>query len=452
MKIAIEAQRIFRVNKHGMDFVALEVIRELQKIDRENEYFILVNAGEDRCLEESENMHIVTVNAPLYPLWEQVCLPEAVRRIGPDILHCTGNTAPLRCDVPLVLTLHDIIFLEKRSGSSPSWYQNMGWYYRRFVVPRVLPKCRRIITVSNYERERIGSALQIGGDLGEHFGKMLRMDDKDCRLATLCGMSALFSALFGTPLAAVFFALEVVSIGVLYYSGLIPCITSSLVAYAVSLRFGIEPMRFAVAAPETGALTLARAAVLALGCALVSILFCEMLHRTEHLTERLVKNDYLRAFLGGCLVIALTLLAGCRDYNGAGGHVIAAALGGTAKPEAFLLKIVFTAVTLGCGFKGGEIVPTLFVGSTFGCAAGALLGLPAGFAAALGITGLFCGMTNCPITSLLISVELFGADGLLCYAVVCAVSYVCSGYRGLYSSQTILYSKLRAEFINVHTK
>ena len=299
---------------------------------------------------------------------------------------------------------------------------------------------------------REGAALQIGGDLGEHFGKMLRMDDKDCRLATLCGMSALFSALFGTPLAAVFFALEVVSIGVLYYSGLIPCITSSLVAYAVSLRFGIEPMRFAVAAPETDALTLARAAALALGCALVSILFCEALHRTEHLAARLVKNDYLRAFLGGCLVIALTLLAGCRDYNGAGGHVIAAALGGTAKPEAFLLKIVFTAVTLGCGFKGGEIVPTLFVGSTFGCAAGALLGLPAGFAAALGITGLFCGMTNCPLTSLLISVELFGADGLLCYAVVCAVSYVCSGYRGLYSSQTILYSKLRAEFINVHTK
>lgn len=130
---------------------------------------------------------------------------------------------------------------------------------------------------------REGAALQIGGDLGEHFGKMLRMDDKDCRLATLCGMSALFSALFGTPLAAVFFALEVVSIGVLYYSGLIPCITSSLVAYAVSLRFGIEPMRFAAAAPETDALTLARAAALALGCALVSILFCEALHRTEHL-------------------------------------------------------------------------------------------------------------------------------------------------------------------------
>ena len=165
-----------------------------------------------------------------------------------------------------------------------------------------------------------------------------------------------------------------------------------------------------------------------------------------HRADRLI-CDYLRMCRYAGTAHRIHVFTEDADFRRA-----AAALGGTAKPEAFLLKIVFTAVTLGCGFKGGEIVPTLFVGSTFGCAAGALLGLPAGFAAALGITGLFCGMTNCPITSLLISVELFGADGLLCYAVVRAVSYVCSGYRGLYSSQTILYSKLRAEFINVHTK
>ena len=290
---------------------------------------------------------------------------------------------------------------------------------------------------------REGAALQIGGDLGEHFGKMLRMDDKDCRLATLCGMSALFSALFGTPLAAVFFALEVVSIGVLYYSGLIPCITSSLVAYAVSLRFGIEPMRFAVAAPETGALTLARAAVLALGCALVSILFCEMLHRTEHLAERLVKNDYLRTFLGGCLVIALTLLAFCRDYNGAGGHVIAAALGGTAKPEAFLLKIVFTAVTLGCGFKGGEIVPIFFTGATFGCVAAPLLGLPPQLGAALGMVALFCGCTNSPLASICLAIEVFGGQCVSLFALACAVSYMLSSYFSLYREQHFLHSKLR---------
>ena len=279
---------------------------------------------------------------------------------------------------------------------------------------------------------REGAALQIGGDLGEHFGKMLRMDDKDCRLATLCGMSALFSALFGTPLAAVFFALEVVSIGVLYYSGLIPCITSSLVAYAVSLRFGIEPMRFAVAAPETGALTLARAAALALGCALVSILFCEALHRTEHLAERLVKNDYLRAFLGGCLVIALTLLAGRRDYNGAGGHVIAAALGGTAKPEAFLLKIVFTAITLGCGFKGGEIMPMFSIGALLGCSLGLATGAPAGFSAALGMAAFFAAAGRCPLTALLMGAEIFGWLALPFLLIAVAAAYAGSYDVGVF--------------------
>lgn len=164
MKIAIEAQRIFRANKHGMDFVALESIRELQKIDKENEYFIYVSPGEDRCLQSSENMHIIELNYPTYPLWEQVALPRAVKRVMPDLLHCTSNTAPLRCPVPLVLTLHDIIFLEKRHSSSPSWYQEMGWHYRRMVVPRVLPRCEKIITVSRFERQRILEALQLPED------------------------------------------------------------------------------------------------------------------------------------------------------------------------------------------------------------------------------------------------------------------------------------------------
>lgn len=164
MKIAIEAQRIFRTKKHGMDFVALEVIRHLQKIDRENQYYILVAPGEDRCLEESPNFKIVEVKCPTYPLWEQVALPLAVRRIDPDILHCTSNTAPIFCSVPLVLTLHDIIFLEKRHGASRSLYQTMGWYYRRLVVPRVLPRARQIITVSNFERERIREALKLDDD------------------------------------------------------------------------------------------------------------------------------------------------------------------------------------------------------------------------------------------------------------------------------------------------
>lgn len=143
MKIAIEAQRIFRPNKHGMDFVALETIRELQKMDHENEYFIFVSPGEDKCLKSSENMHVIELKCPTYPLWEQVALPRAVKRIRPDLLHCTSNTAPLNCPVPLVLTLHDIIYLEKRQSSSLSLYQEMGWHYRRLVVPRILPKARK---------------------------------------------------------------------------------------------------------------------------------------------------------------------------------------------------------------------------------------------------------------------------------------------------------------------
>lgn len=164
MKIAIEAQRIFRPNKHGMDFVALESIRELQKRDDGNEYYVLVAPGEDRCLEESSNLSIVEIKCPSYPLWEQIALPRAVKRLGVDLLHCTSNTAPLWCPVPLVLTLHDIIYLEPRQHRSPSLYQEMGWHYRRLVVPRILKKCRKIITVSHFECDRIQKALNIPTD------------------------------------------------------------------------------------------------------------------------------------------------------------------------------------------------------------------------------------------------------------------------------------------------
>lgn len=159
MKIAIEAQRIFRPNKHGMDFVALETIRCLQRLDTENEYFVFVGDGPDRCLEETPNVHIVTLRCPSYPLWEQWALPRAVARVKPDLLHCTSNTAPVWGSTPLVVTLHDIIFLEKQAGRNTSLYQSLGRQYRRLVVPRILPKCRKIITVSQFECDRIRTAL-----------------------------------------------------------------------------------------------------------------------------------------------------------------------------------------------------------------------------------------------------------------------------------------------------
>ena len=299
---------------------------------------------------------------------------------------------------------------------------------------------------------REGAALQIGGGIGYRTGRLLHLGEKDLPLATLCGMSGVFSALFGTPLTATVFALEVISVGVLYYAGLVPCITAAMTGYLISLLLCVPPTRFTVAMPALDAWTMLLVLVLAILCALVSILFCRGLHITEHLAARLVKNSYLRAAAGGVVIIALTLLLGTTDYNGAGMDVIQRALNGQANGWAWLLKLLFTAITIGCGFKGGEVVPSFFVGAAFGCWVGTLLGLPPAFAAAIGLVAVFCGAVNCPIASVVLSVEMFGAEGMLYFAMACAISYVLSGYCGLYSSQTILYSKLRAEFINVHTK
>lgn len=298
---------------------------------------------------------------------------------------------------------------------------------------------------------REGAALQIGGGIGFETGRLLRLGEKDLPLATLCGMSAVFSALFGTPLTATVFAMEVISVGVFYYAGLIPCLTASLVGYLVSLLMGVPPTRFTVIEQGLDIRTMLLVILLAIGCAVVSILFCRGMQETGRLAARLLPNPFWKAAVGGVLVIALTMLVGNTDYNGAGMEIVERAISGQAEPWAWLWKLLFTAVTIGFGFKGGEVVPSFFVGACFGCVLGGVLGLPAGFGAAIGLVAVFCGAVNCPFASIFLSIELFGAGGLLYFAVACAVSYLLSGYCGLYSSQTILYSKMRAEFINIHT-
>lgn len=297
---------------------------------------------------------------------------------------------------------------------------------------------------------REGAALQIGGGIGYQAGRLLRLGEKDLPLATLCGMSGVFAALFGTPLTATVFALEVISVGVLYYAGLVPCLTAALTGYLVSVLMGVPPTRFTVTVPGLEVRTMLLVMVLALLCAVVSILFCRGLHGVEHLLKRTLKNPYLRVTVGAAVLIGLTLLTN-GDYNGAGMEVIGRAIAGQADPWAWVWKLLFTAITIGCGFKGGEVVPSFFVGAAFGCVAAGWLGLPAGFGAAMGLVSVFCGAVNCPLASIILSVELFGSGDLLYFAMACSISYLISGYCGLYSSQTILYSKLRAEFINVRT-
>ncbi len=297
---------------------------------------------------------------------------------------------------------------------------------------------------------REGAALQIGGDIGNRLGRLLRFSKEDMRVATMVGMSAFFSAIFGTPLTATVFVTLFLTVGTFYEAALLPGIIASLTAIGVSGRFGVEPFRFAVEMPAPDPVLFLKVLVLAAAAGLMSVVFVEILHRTGHLYERFFPNPYLRAAVGGVLVIALTLLV--HDgftYNGAGGSVIASAvLEGQAPPASWLLKMLFTALTLEAGFKGGEIVPTFFVGASFGCRLAPLLGLDPRVGAAIGLVAIFAGATNSVLPAIFLSVEAFGSGGLLYFSLACIVSYMVSGYNGLYSSQKILYSKVRAAYID----
>lgn len=295
---------------------------------------------------------------------------------------------------------------------------------------------------------REGAALQLGGCISGSLGRVLRLDDKDERVITMCGMAAGFSALFGTPLSAAVFAMEVESIGVMYYAALVPCVLSALIADLISSLLGVTSTAYTLTAvPGFSPVVFLQVIGLGVLCGALASLFCRAMRLGGRLYGKL-SNPYLRIALGGVLVAGLSLLEGSGDYNGAGMQVITAALAGSAVPWAFVLKILFTVLTLGAGFKGGEIVPCFFVGATFGCVVAPLMGMDAGFGAALGLVAVFCGVTNSPMTSILLGYELFGGQGVALMALCASVSYLLSGYSGLYKEQKIMYSKTSPVFID----
>ena len=282
-------------------------------------------------------------------------------------------------------------------------------------------------------------------------GHAIGLDEKDRRIMVMCGMAAAFSALFGTPITAALFAMEVVSVGVMYYAALVPCLCASLSGFLLARALGLHGLvGYAAGTPAAlNVVSVLQTTALGALCALVAILFCVVMHGTHKLYERYIPNATVRAAVGGALVLALTLLSGGQLYNGAGDELARKLLDGQTIWYAFLLKILFTALTLGAGFRGGEIVPVL---CAFGTWMGPVLGLPHGFGGSLAMTAVFCGVTNCPITAICLSYELFGGQAVALYALCCAVSYMLSGYFGLYSEQKIMYSKFRAEWINTKAK
>lgn len=298
---------------------------------------------------------------------------------------------------------------------------------------------------------REGAAIQLGGSISDFLSHIpvFRFSDADRRLNVMCGVSAGFSALFGTPMAAAIFALEAVSVGMMQYSALVPCLLAAFTGRFISAAFGVHAEAFTVGLiPAFGPLNLLRLLLFGVVTALLSILFCVVLHTAEHLYKKIFPNTYVRIGAGGCLVLLATVLLGTRAYLGSGVGIIEEIFetGEAAGYQVFLLKMLFTALTLGAGYKGGEIVPSFTIGAAFGSLAAAWMGLPVPLVAACGMVGVFCGVTNCPITSLLIAFEMFGMEGMPYYLFTIAASYAFSGDYGLYHQQRLLYSKTRMQF------
>ncbi len=288
---------------------------------------------------------------------------------------------------------------------------------------------------------REGAALQLGAGLGSKLGSLLRLRESDIRITLLCGMSGAFAALFGTPLTAVFFAVEFISVGVIYYAGIYSCIVSSLVAVSVARLCGVAHTLYPLGdMPPLGVLTLLGALGLAILLALLGVIFCTALRGGEAFSHFVLRWRYLRILLLGAAIVGLTYLVGT-DYNGASIPLLEAALSGEARPYDFALKLLFTVLTISAGYRGGEIVPTFCIGATFGVTVAPFLGLEPGFAAALGVVGLFSSVTNAPIASILLAYELFGGERLVCFALVALVCFLFSGNHSLYSGQKFVFSK-----------
>lgn len=291
---------------------------------------------------------------------------------------------------------------------------------------------------------REGAALQIGGGLAAFLSKKFNLNEDDTKTLIKAGMAAVFAAVFGTPLTAFLFALEVAEVFKICLKAVFPCLLASVSGFFVALLVGAHPERFWLStAPVFSGKIVWQLAVLTLLCALLAVLFCNSLHLSKKLAKKLFKNPYIRIIAGGILIVLLTILVGNQDYNGAGIGVIERIFAPkflitnsiNYHPFAFALKLIFTCIAVSAGFKGGEIVPTLFIGATFGALMADLIGMPTAFGAAMGMILLFCGVTNCPLASICLSFELFAGFGFWYFVPCVAVVFILSGKVSLYHKQ-----------------
>lgn len=290
------------------------------------------------------------------------------------------------------------------------------------------------ITGASVGRE--GAALQIGGSVGSFLAEKTRLGATEKRIIICAGMAGMFGAVFGTPLAAAIFVLELIGFTVFSLKAAASCFLSAFSAYYVCVYFGGHAERFSVGEIPVFSIPVAlKILLLAALSGIVCLLFCVTIKYSKILFEKLFKNKYLRIFVGAVATIVLVLLFGT-DYCGAGSGIIEGIFEGKAvAPWAFLLKILFTAIAVSSGFKGGEMVPALFVGATFGAIAAAYLGLPVGLCAAIGMTVLFCGITKCPVAAVVLAVEMFSFAGIWYIIPAVIVGYFASWKIGVYDNR-----------------
>ncbi|SDM43265.1 voltage-gated chloride channel family protein [Sediminibacillus halophilus] len=309
---------------------------------------------------------------------------------------------------------------------------------------------------------REGAAVQMGGSVAATVNKFFKVNKFDKKILMMSGISAGFGAAFGAPITGAVFGMEMTALGKLKFEALVPCLTASFVGhYITTAAWGHKHEEFIIqTVPEISIITFIIVILLSIIFSLISVLYCQLRHWIEKFSEKVFKKNHMkRAFFGGIVIVVLTLMVNSQDYNGRGLQMLEQSFIEDVPPFAFLAKLIFTAVTLGTGFVGGEAIPLFFIGATLGNTLHTLIDLPMSFLAALGLIAVFSGGTNTPIAAFLLAMEMFDGKGLEYFFVACIVSYLFSGHHGLWPSQKIyepksrLYNTLRAETIeNVETK
>lgn len=286
---------------------------------------------------------------------------------------------------------------------------------------------------------REGTAIQMGGSLADTFGRLVRLSGDDRRLLVMSGIAGGFGSVFGTPIAGAIFGVEVVRAGTVRHAGLFPCLVAALVGQAVTHWWGVGHAHYLIdVVPGLSTVLLVKVAAAGLAFGLAAVLFTESVHRLRTLFGRLVPAQALRPAVGGLLIIVLTVLFQTRAYIGLSLPLVPAAFAGTADSFAFLWKTLFTAVTLGSGFQGGEVTPLFVIGATLGSTLSNLVALPPDFLAGLGFVAVFAGAANTPLACIVMGVELFGHGALPYSALACVIAYAISGQRSIYSSQDLV--------------